>query len=228
MATTDSTGIEYDVLEQEAALLDMFEAIKNPNAKKVKKFAARMYNECQLEIQKRLCRDIFRADDPVKYMNSCITKIRECAQLVAQFTAEGSHGMIFTGKFGTDVYPVKVEIRPGCKWLTEGTPWDPEQEMVMAHDAVNAWMRDHDKGYFFGKVVLFPQFGFSGEPRIIEMACGDTEGMVKYPGTNYYVKPGAIDDIRPVSQALIDPKVRAEQKSKFIDQQLKHEFAKLK
>ena len=187
MTTIDKTGIEYDTLEQESAILDLFEAIKNPNAKKVKKFAAKMYNECQLDIQKRLCRDIYRADDPVKYMRTCIEKIRDCAMLVEQFIADGCHGMLFTGRDGLEVWPIKLNTVQ--TWLTEGKLWDPEQEMIIAHDCANNWMKEQDKGYFFGKVVLFPKFGFSGEPRIIEMQCGDTEGMIKYPGTDYYVKP---------------------------------------
>lgn len=196
--TTKTEVTEFDTLHHESAILDLFEAIKNPNAKKVKKFAARMYNECQLEIQKRLCRDIYRADDPVKYMRSCISKIRDCAILTEQFIEDGCHGMIFTGPNGIDVYPVKLNTRES--WLTEGKRWDEEQEMILHHDACNAWMKEHDKGYFYGKVVLFPKFGFSGEPRIVEMACGDTEGMVKYPGTNYYVKPQAVHDMRVVHE----------------------------
>lgn len=192
-ATDRKTGIEYDTLEQESAILDLFEQIKNPNAKKIKKLAARLYNESSLEIQKRLCRDLYRAHDPVKYLRSCIDKIRDCAILVEQFVADGCHGMIFTGKDGTEVWPVKLDTREN--WLTEGKLWDPEQEMVIAHEAVNSYMRENDKGYFYGKVVLFPQFGFSGEPRIIEMACGDTEGLVKYPGTDFYVKPEVIQQM---------------------------------
>lgn len=191
MPTTDvQTGVEYDTLEQESAILALFEGIKNPNAKKVKKFAAKMYAKCTLEIQKRLCRDIYRADDPVKYMHTCIEKIRDCALLVEQFIADGCHGMLFTGKDGLEVWPIKLDTNQN--WLNEGKLWDPEQEMIIAHDCANNWMREHDKGYFFGKVVLFPKFGFSGEPRIIEMQCGDTEGMIKYPGTDYYVRPDAV------------------------------------
>lgn len=193
-------NIEHDTLKQESAILDKFEALKNPNAKKVKKLAARLYNECTLEIQKRVCRDIYRADDPVKYMRSCIDKIRDCAMLIEQFIADGCHGMIFTGKNGTDVWPIQLNTRES--WLTEGKRWDEEQEMIIQHDCVNNWMKEHDKGRFYGKVVLFPKFGFSGEPRIIEMACGDVEGMVKYPGTNYYVKPQAMHDMRVLNEEM--------------------------
>lgn len=221
----EESKIEYDTLEQESAVLAMFQDIKNPNAKKVKKLAVRLYNELPLEIQKRLCRDIYRADDPVKYMNSCIDKIHDCAILVKQFIEEGKHGMLFTGKNGTDIYPIQLDTR--SNWLDEGKRWDPEQEMIIAHEAADSWMREHNKGYFFGKVVLFPTFGFSGEPRIIEMACGDTEGMVKYPGTNFYVKPGAIDDVQVVARARVGMARRRVEKSKLLDDQLKQEFAKL-
>lgn len=201
MTTSDiATGIEYDTLEKESAILDLFEQMKNPNPKKVRKLAARLYGECTLEIQKRLCRDIYRADNPVKYMRSCIDKIRDCAILVEQFIEDGCHGMIFTGKDGTEVWPIKLDTREN--WLTEGKDWHPEQEQLIQHDAVDAWMREHDKGYFYGKVVLFPKFGFSGEPRIIEMKCGaDTEGMVRYPGTKYYVTPDVVHDKRTLNEA---------------------------
>jgi predicted transcriptional regulator len=177
---------EYDTLEQESAILARFEALKNPNAKKVKKLAAKLHDEVTFDIQKRLCRDIYRAHDPLVYMRSCIEKIRDCSILIEQFIEDGAHGMIFTGKNGSTVYPVKLNT-PG-HWLKEDERWDPEQEMLIQHDAANAWMKEHDRGYFFGKVVLFPKFGFSGEPRVIEMECSsDTEGMKRYPGTNYFV-----------------------------------------
>lgn len=217
--------IQYDTLEQESAVLAMFQDIKNPNAKKVKKLAARLHNELPLDIQKRLCRDIYRADDPVKYLNSCINKIHDCAILVKQFIEEGKHGMIFTGKNGTDIYPIQLDTR--SNWLEEGKRWDPEQEMIIAHEAADSWMREHNKGYFFGKVVLFPTFGFSGEPRIIEMSCGDVTGMVKYPGTNFYVKKGADLDVKAVARAQLDLAEHRRQKSALLEQQLKAEFAKL-
>lgn len=192
----NDNGVNYntnDNLEQEAAILVKFEELKNPNPKKVKKLASRLYGESITEIQKRLCRDIYRADDPVKYMYSCIEKIRDCAILIEQFIEDGFHGMIFTGRDGTEVWPIKLDTREN--WLTEGKQWDPDQELIIQHEAANSWMREHDKGYFFGKVVLFPKFGFSGEPRIIEMSCGDTTGLVKYPGTNFYVKPNAFQKL---------------------------------
>ncbi|MNY19254.1 hypothetical protein D3C86_1526790 [compost metagenome] len=133
--------------------------------------------------------------------------------------------MIFTGKNGTDIFPVKLDTR--ANWLEESKRWDPEQEMVIQHEVVHSWMRDHDKGYFYGKVVLFPTFGFSGEPRIIEMACGDTTGMVKYPGTNFYVKPGADLDVQAVARAQLNLNDIREQKSKLLNEQLKKEFSKL-
>ena len=186
-----SSKTKYEGLEEEAAILKVFEEMKNPNPKKVKKLAARLHDEVNSDVQKRLCRDIYRADEPVKYMHSCIVKIRECAILIEQFIEEGHHGMIFTGTNGCDIYPVTLNTRQN--WLNKEDKWDPEQEMLIQHDAVNAWMKEYDKGHFRGKVVLFPAFGFSGEPRIIEMACGDTTGMVKYPGTNYYVRPEEVN-----------------------------------
>lgn len=185
---------KFKALEQESSILEDFEAIRNPNDKKVKKLAAKLYNEVECDVQKRLCRDLFRADQPLKYLRSCISKIRDCSILIEQFVEDGCHGMIFTGKDGCDVYPVRLDTREN--WLTEGKQWDPEQEMIIQHEAADNWMKDHNKGYFLGKVVLFPMFGFSGEPRIIEMKCGDTDGLVKYPGTNYYVRPDSVSKMK--------------------------------
>lgn len=196
------TDSKYSGLEEESAILDLFEQIKNPKHKKVRAFAIRMYAECTSEVQKRLCRDIYQAPEPVKYMYECIDKIRQCAVIIKQFVADGCHGMIFTGKNGDEVYPVKLDTREN--WLTEGKEWDPEQEMIIQHDCANNWMKEHDAGHFLGKVVLFPEFGFSGIPRIIEMRCGDVEGMVKYPGTDYYVPKSAVPPVMQAANSLKD------------------------
>ena len=50
--------LNNDCLEQESAILEVFEQLKNPNDKKVKKLAAKLYNEVTNEIQKRLCRQL--------------------------------------------------------------------------------------------------------------------------------------------------------------------------
>lgn len=174
-------------LEQESSILKLFEEIKNPNDKKVKKLAIKLYSEVTSEVQKILCSNIYSANKPLEYATTCIAKIRDCALLVEQFIEDGCNGMIMTGKDLCTVYPVKLKTVES--WLSEGKQWDPEQEDIIAHDAASAWMKEHNKGYFLGKVVLFPEFGFSGEPKIIEMKCGDVTGLVKYPGTDYYVEP---------------------------------------
>lgn len=203
MTTTDVSGIEYDTLEQESAILDMFDAIKNPNHKKVRNLAKRLLMESKLDIQKRLCRDILRSDKALTYVRDCIAKIRDCALLVEYFIEDGYHGMVFTGKDGKEVWPIKLSSI-NLKWFTEGKPWCPEEEMRIQHDAANALMKEKDIGYFHGKVVLFPKFGFSGEPRIIEMQCGGkTEGQVRYPGTNYWYTPAPIMEAR---EAIADLK----------------------
>jgi len=175
-----------DALNQESAILDQFEAMGVKNPKKIVKLAQRLYAESTHPVQKRLCRDISISADPVKYVTRCIGLIRDCAVIMKQFMDDGCHGMIFTGRDGDEVYPIKLDTREN--WLTENKQWDPEQEMIIQNQAADAWLREHDKGYFYGKVVLFPNFGFSGIPRIIEMQCvNDTSGLVKYPGTNFYV-----------------------------------------
>lgn len=154
-----------DALTQEASILKHFEDLgdkKNP--KKVKKLATRLYGQSPHTVQKKLCRDILMAADPVGYVERCIAMINDCSTIVQQFVEDGCHGMIM---MGNDVYPVKLKTL--AKWLEENKRWDPEEEAKIQKDAAQEWLNAYEKDWFFGKVVLFPNFGFSGVPRIIEI-----------------------------------------------------------
>ena len=180
----EKTNEYQDALGGESHVLQEIEREKITNPKKMIKLCKRMLLEKRPEVQVRLLRDILAAADPIKYAKECITKIRDCAIVVENFIADGHHGMIM---IKDDVYPVTLSTKIKTQWLTDGKPWDPTDEMELQHHAAQDWMRIHDKGYFHGKVILFPQFGFSGVPRVVEMQCSkDVEGMTRYPGTNYF------------------------------------------
>jgi hypothetical protein len=175
-------------LAGETVIFDIIEAEHITNPKKLKKFAQRLMQVTTSEVQLRLLQDIMIDRDPVKYVRDCAAKIRDCAVVIRQFVEDGCHGMIM---INNTVYPVQLKTQE--KWLKEDKLWDPTDEMEIQHHAANDWMRQHDKGYFLGKVVLFPQFGFSGIPRIVEMQCTkEVDGLTRYPGTNFfYDKKGA-------------------------------------
>ena len=155
---------EKSPIEVEVETLRLFEAIKNPNDKKVKKLAAKLYNELTDPTALSFCRDIYSSDSPYKYLLACSVKINDTLILIDQFLAEGYHGMILTGSDACTVYPIKLHTNE--RWLTENKRWDLEQEKELQRDAALNWMIENDKDDFFGKVILFPKFGFSGQARI--------------------------------------------------------------
>lgn len=173
-----------DPMCQEEVVLNYFRDNFTTNPKKLKALARRIAPTCAPFIQNGLITSIILAEDPVKYLRKAIQQFEEMAGVIKQLLASGAHGMIIVKD---DIYP--IEVKTLTKWLDEGDPWDPEQEMLLQHDFCNAWMKEHNKGYFHGKVVLFKAFGFSGIPREIELRCvKDTKNLKRYPGTNYYTE----------------------------------------
>lgn len=189
MKDIDTPAPAQDALTQEKEILDQFLDIRKKPLKIIKR-ARRLFNEVDTPVKKRLCRDLMSAADPVDYLERCIVLINDCAIVMEQFLADGAHGMIMTGKDRREVYPVVLSTQKN--WLEDGKQWHPEDEQIIQNQAADAWMREYDKGSFEGMVVLFTQFGFSGIPRVIKMQCtSDTTGLVRYPGTNFYVRPEA-------------------------------------
>ena len=151
-----------DALSQESAILDIFEKEGLKNPKKVKKLALRLLKEATNRIQIKLLTDIAAAKNSAAQAEYYIKVIRDCAVLIQQFIEDGCHGMIMMRH---QVYPVVLDTRE--KWLTEKKIWHPDDEQEIQRNAVKNWMKEHGRNYFIGKVTLFPNFGFSGVPRII-------------------------------------------------------------
>jgi len=196
-----------DSMAQESGIIKIFKDANLKNPKKVRSMAVRLLKDATLPVQRNLLMDLIQADNPLKYLNYCIDHVEQCAVIIEQFINDGCHGMIMTGHKCRTIYPVKLNTQQN--WLKADDRWNEEDELKIQHDAANAWMKEHDKGYFLGKVVLFPQFGFSGQPRVIEMQCSDdTEGMERYPGTNYFVrgysKMKDVADLVEIMEAKVD------------------------
>lgn len=155
----------WSLREERAVLEQAFEHSSNP--KKLKKFVANLYKKVTTDEARLICQDIYSSKDPVKYVKDSITRVRDFAILIEQFMEDGNHGAIITGSGGRDVYPIKVDALP--QWLTGDDPWTQEDELEIMLKATRGWMQEYNKDYFYGKIVLFPYFGFSGIPRVYEL-----------------------------------------------------------
>lgn len=154
--------VSQDALSQESAILAIFEEAGLKNPKKVKKLALRLLKEATNRVQIKLLTDIAAAKNSAAKAEYFIKVIRDCAILIQQFIEDGCHGMIMMRH---QVYPVVLDTREN--WLTEKKIWHPDDEEEIQRQAVKNWMKEHKCNYFIGKVTLFPNFGFSGVPRIV-------------------------------------------------------------
>lgn len=160
--------VKEDALSQESAILDIFEKAGTKNPKKVKKLALRLLKETTSRIQIKLLTDIASAKNSATQAEYYIKVIRDCAILIQQFIEDGCHGMIMMRH---QVYPVVLDTREN--WLSEKKIWHPDDEEEIQRQAVKNWMVEHKQNYFIGKVTLFPNFGFSGVPRIVVDSIGE-------------------------------------------------------
>ncbi len=171
-------------LMREVEILELFKDQGIDNPKKVRKYALRLLSERTDEIETTLLKDILRADNPSKYVKDCLNRVGDCAILIEQFIEDGYHGMILKGN---DVWPVKLKAPD--HWLDGKERWAPDQEALLQTNAAEGWMKEHNRGYFHAKVVLFAHYGFSGVPNVLELKCTqDVEGLKRIPGTNYFHK----------------------------------------
>lgn len=152
-----------DSVTMETTILQHFKGLTNP--KKIVKLATKLALQTQNKLQKKLCLDIAYAADPVKYLNKCFAMLEDCSTIIAQFIADGCHGMLIDGK---TTYPVRVEAL--SSWLRKEDKWTEADEIDIQYQAAENWLIEYEKSYFLGKVVLFSEFGFSGVPRLIEVS----------------------------------------------------------
>jgi len=176
---------EYEIIED-------LEQKNFTNPKKLIKYAKSIYPTLKFEVQKILVESLVNNPDPIKYLKDVSVKVKDCAIIIEQFVEDGCHGMIM---MGNTVYPVKLDTID--KWLTEGKPWHPEDEARIRIEAADKLMQEKNIGYFNGKVVLFPYFGFSGIPETVELACRPMkENDVRYANTKFFVSQKKSRQIR--------------------------------
>jgi hypothetical protein len=172
-------------LGQEADILTHFVDVDKMNPKKVGKLALRLLRELPdlTNIQKKMLNDVWMAKNPKETILRFTTVIHDCAIVMQDLVESGHHGMIMLPD--DVIYPIKLDTRPN--WLRPEDPWDEQDEINIQHEIAREYMVENQIKSFYSKIVLFPHFGFSGVPRIIN---------IKYvPLTEDHVKAEAGQDI---------------------------------
>lgn len=154
-------------LQQESDLLLHFQKLNSRNPKKIVKLAKRLIWDVEHECQRKFCIDIIEALDPVKYLDFCVQRIHDFAIIMEEEIAAGNHGVMFVGKDGDIIYPIKLDTLPN--WLKQTDKWTEEDEHQIMMDAATAYMHANNRYSLRTKIVLFPQFGFSGMARMLNV-----------------------------------------------------------
>lgn len=156
------------VLQNESDILDYFRDPKLTNPKKIRRLAQRLYFKCKTDLQRKVCTDILEARDPLFMIRDYLSKIDDFVILSKDFIDQGYHGMIFTGDNGDVVYPVTLDTLP--HWLDDpNNPWNEDDEKEIIYNVAKSYADTVTNPRVLVKVVLFPDFGFSGIPRIHEI-----------------------------------------------------------
>lgn len=156
---------------------------RSDNPKKMKKAIAKVMPLATEEQRQGLLRRLYTAKNPVEELDAALRDLEDTKKALTRFAQDGCHGFI---QIGREFYPVKLDTREN--WLKEKDKWCMEDERLIATRLGDNWMAQHDKGYFNGRIILFQEYGFSGEPHYVELRCvRDTSNLQRVPGTNLFV-----------------------------------------
>lgn len=162
-----------NALEQESDILRVLDESGITNPKKLVKLATQLHNQSPHELQRKLCLEIIRSPRPVEYIQHCIQKIKDFAEMVQFEVKQGNHGMLIVGPKMDIIIPIKLDLP--ASWVNDGTPWIEDDERDIMRQAAENYLRNSTRKYLLAKVVLFPEFGFSGIPRVFEFTKEDFE-----------------------------------------------------
>lgn len=150
-------------LEQENCVIDYFFDNWAPKKKNIYKIAKRIYAQTPRFIQRSILDHIMDGSvDPVQFMLACFDEKAEWAKIMKELLDKGDHGMI---DHDSKVYGVNLNTNP--RWLNDKQQkrWHPDDEWAIMKEAVDLWEKEHGVENFSGKIMLFPEYGFSGMPR---------------------------------------------------------------
>ena len=150
-------------MEQENQVLNYFFDNWVPKPKNIYKMAKRIYPQVPKFIQRSILDYIVKFQvDPVDYLRRCFDEKAEWAVVMERVLAEGNHGIIFTDH---EVFGFSLKTNP--RWLQdkEQKHWHPDDEYDIMQRSIEIWMEERNLTTFLGKIMLFPEYGFSGMPR---------------------------------------------------------------
>lgn len=154
---------EATPMEQENAVINYFFDNWAPKKKNLYKIATRIYAQVPRFIQRSILDHILdRSVDPVDFMVACFDEKARWANIIEHMLKEGNHGVIYTDDHG--VFGFDLTTNP--RWLKDKQQkrWHPDDELEIMKETVKIWEKKHGQ-VFDGKIMLFPEYGFSGMPR---------------------------------------------------------------
>lgn len=151
-------------LEQENSVINYFYDNWAPKKKNLYNIAKRIYPMVPRFIQRSLLDHILSGSvDPVDFMVACFDEKAIWAEIFKRMLAEGNHGIIYNDEMG--VHGFNLNTNP--RWLNDKGQkrWHPDDEWEIMKETVDKWEKEMGVDNFEGKIMLFPEFGFSGMPR---------------------------------------------------------------
>lgn len=145
-------------MEQENQILDYFHENWVDNPKKLIKMVRRIYDQVPRFIQKSLLDTVLHGHvNPVVHFIACFREKTNWVLIIKQMLDEGNHGILF---FDDQVYG--INLKTNKNWLRAKDRWTMEDEMDIMEEAFETWAEENGVTHFLGKVMLFPECGFSG------------------------------------------------------------------
>lgn len=155
--------VDATPMEQENSVIAYFYDNWVAKKKNLYKLAKRIHEQVPRFIQRSLLDPILLYQvNPIDFMVACFDEKAIWAEIIDRMLKEGNHGVIYTDK--GSVYGINLNTQ--ARWLNDKTQtrWHPEDEWKIMKDVVDLWEKEHGS-LDGGKVMLFPEFGFSGMPR---------------------------------------------------------------
>ena len=150
-------------MEQENQVIDYFFDNWVPKKKNIHKMVKRIYPQVPKFLQRSILDCILNFEvEPVGFMISLFDEKAKWAEIMPQMLAEGNHGVI-----SDDFKVYGFEIKTVPRWLNDKQQprWHPDDEYDIMQKAIEDFVKDHKLSYVDVRIMLFPEFGFSGMPR---------------------------------------------------------------
>lgn len=152
---------ELPPFQQELHVLNWFRDNFTTNPKKLKKMNIYICPLLPKFIQESFCIALAGTRDPAKFLQRTFKDLDAYPKIMADLIADGNHGMIMDG---SKVYGFELDTREN--WLNpeKDGKWTLDDENEIVDKALISWMAKSRVRELECRIVLFPEFGFSGTP----------------------------------------------------------------